>query len=138
MRTRFDIIDINVVNRVYLGADYDDGYAVWINGVEVFRSPEMPTMGNPDWDENPVRLRYAEETETDETNRRLRVDVRTTLVDEMLTNAVERMRVSPEAIPVLAVGGGSILVPDHIGDLPVIRPPLPTSAISPTRMPKPT
>ena len=42
--------------------------------------------------------------------------------DEMLTNAVERMRVSPDPIPVLAVGGGSILVPDQIGDLPVIRP----------------
>jgi len=42
--------------------------------------------------------------------------------DEMLTNAVERMRVSPDPIPVLAVGGGSILVPDKIGDLPVIRP----------------
>lgn len=42
--------------------------------------------------------------------------------DEMLTNAVERMRVSPDPIPVLAVGGGSILVPDAIGDLPVIRP----------------
>jgi len=42
--------------------------------------------------------------------------------DEMLTNAAERMRVSPDPIPVLAVGGGSILVPDHIGDLPVIRP----------------
>jgi N-methylhydantoinase A/oxoprolinase/acetone carboxylase beta subunit len=43
-------------------------------------------------------------------------------VNEMLTNAVERMRVSPDPIPVLAVGGGSILVPDHVGDLPVIRP----------------
>ena len=43
-------------------------------------------------------------------------------INEMLTNAVERMRVSPEVIPVLAVGGGSILVPDKIGDLPVIRP----------------
>lgn len=42
--------------------------------------------------------------------------------DEMLTNAVERMRVSPDPIPVLAVGGGSILVPEKIGDLPVIRP----------------
>ncbi|MEZ5721181.1 MAG: hypothetical protein R3D59_05595 [Paracoccaceae bacterium] len=41
----------------------------------------------------------------------------------MLTNAVERMRVSPEPIPVLAVGGGSILVPETIGDLPVVRPP---------------
>ena len=45
-----------------------------------------------------------------------------TRTDEMLLNAVERMRVSPEPIPVLAVGGGSILVPDKVGDLPVIRP----------------
>ncbi len=43
-------------------------------------------------------------------------------ITEMLTNAVERMRVSPDPIPVLAVGGGSILVPEHVGDLPVIRP----------------
>lgn len=42
--------------------------------------------------------------------------------DEMLLNAVERMRVSPDPIPVLAVGGGSILVPEKVGDLPVIRP----------------
>lgn len=43
-------------------------------------------------------------------------------IDEMITNAVERMRVSPDPIPVLAVGGGSILIPDKIGDLPVKRP----------------
>ncbi len=43
-------------------------------------------------------------------------------IDEMVTNAVERMRVSPDPIPVLAVGGGSILIPDHVGDLPVLRP----------------
>jgi N-methylhydantoinase A/oxoprolinase/acetone carboxylase beta subunit len=43
-------------------------------------------------------------------------------INEMITNAVERMRVSPDPIPVLAVGGGSILVPDHVGELPVIRP----------------
>lgn len=42
--------------------------------------------------------------------------------DEMLLNAVERMRVSPDPIPVLAVGGGSILVPDKVGELSVIRP----------------
>ena len=29
-------------------------------------------------------------------------------IDSMIINAVERMRVSPEKIPVLAVGGGSI------------------------------
>jgi len=43
-------------------------------------------------------------------------------VNEMIVNAVERMRVSPAPIPVLAVGGGSILIPDQVGDLPVIRP----------------
>ena len=43
-------------------------------------------------------------------------------MDEMIVNAVERMRVSPAPIPILAVGGGSILMPDKVGDLPVIRP----------------
>lgn len=43
-------------------------------------------------------------------------------IDAMVVNAVERMRVSPVPIPILAVGGGSILMPDMIGDLPVIRP----------------
>ena len=37
------------VNGLYLGADYDDGYVAWINGVEVYRSPEMPA-GDPAWD----------------------------------------------------------------------------------------
>ena len=44
------------------------------------------------------------------------------MIDTMVVNAVERMRVSPDPIPVLAVGGGSILMPDHVGDLPVVRP----------------
>lgn len=44
------------------------------------------------------------------------------MIDEMITNAAERMRVSPDEIPVLAVGGGSILIPDQVGDLPVLRP----------------
>jgi len=43
-------------------------------------------------------------------------------IDEMVHNAVERMRVSPDPIPILAVGGGSILMPDTMGDLNVIRP----------------
>lgn len=43
-------------------------------------------------------------------------------IDEMIVNAVERMRVSAEKIPVLAVGGGSILLPDKVGDLDVMRP----------------
>lgn len=43
-------------------------------------------------------------------------------IDAMIVNAVERMRVSPAPIPVLAVGGGSILIPDRLGELPVVRP----------------
>ena len=39
-------------------------------------------------------------------------------IDMMITDAVERMRVSSESIPVLAVGGGSILIPEKVGDLP--------------------
>lgn len=44
------------------------------------------------------------------------------LIASMLENAVERARVSPDPIPVIAVGGGSILMPDSMGDLNVIRP----------------
>lgn len=40
----------------------------------------------------------------------------------ILERAVERSRISPDPIPVIAVGGGSILAPDRIGDLEVIRP----------------
>ena len=43
-------------------------------------------------------------------------------VADMLERAVERSRISPEPIPVIAVGGGSILAPDRIGDLEVLRP----------------
>jgi len=43
-------------------------------------------------------------------------------IQEMLSVAAERMRLSPEPIPVIAVGGGSIFVKEKIGDLPVHRP----------------
>jgi N-methylhydantoinase A/oxoprolinase/acetone carboxylase beta subunit len=39
-----------------------------------------------------------------------------------LDAAVERSRLSPAAIPVIAVGGGSILVPDRLAGLEVVRP----------------
>ena len=39
-----------------------------------------------------------------------------------LESAVERSRVSPDPIPVIAVGGGSILMPGNVGELKVIRP----------------
>jgi N-methylhydantoinase A/oxoprolinase/acetone carboxylase beta subunit len=40
----------------------------------------------------------------------------------LLETSVERSRISPDLIPVIAVGGGSILMPDKLGDLTVIRP----------------
>ncbi len=40
----------------------------------------------------------------------------------MLAAAVERSRLTPDPVPVIVVGGGSILVKDDIGDLKVLRP----------------
>jgi len=40
-RTTFEIDDPGTVQRVKIGADYDDGYVAWINGTEIFRSPEI-------------------------------------------------------------------------------------------------
>ena len=42
-RTTFSLSDPVAVFSVFLGADYDDGLVAWINGVEVYRSPEMRT-----------------------------------------------------------------------------------------------
>ena len=47
-RTTFDLIDAAGVTNLWLGIDYDDGWALWINGVEVARSPNMPA-GPLDW-----------------------------------------------------------------------------------------
>ncbi|WP_165218982.1 hydantoinase/oxoprolinase N-terminal domain-containing protein [Affinirhizobium pseudoryzae] len=43
-------------------------------------------------------------------------------IDAMLEACVERSRISSTPVPVIAVGGGSILMPDRIGDLEVVRP----------------
>ncbi len=40
----------------------------------------------------------------------------------LLDAAVDRSRISADPIPVIAVGGGSILVPDRLAGLEVIRP----------------
>ena len=50
-RAHFSIADVASVANMALGVDYDDGYIAWINGVEVFRSAEMPT-GTPAWNTN--------------------------------------------------------------------------------------
>jgi hypothetical protein len=40
-RARFNV-SLDSVDSVFIGADYDDAYVAWINGEEVYRSPEMP------------------------------------------------------------------------------------------------
>lgn len=44
-------------------------------------------------------------------------------VQQMVATAVDRMRVSDDAVPVLLVGGGSVLVSGNVSDLPTMRPP---------------
>jgi hypothetical protein len=52
-RSRFVVEDPAALASLYLGADYDDGFVAWINGVEVARSPSMPA-GVPRWDTRPA------------------------------------------------------------------------------------
>jgi len=40
--------------RVLLGADHDDGYVAWVNGTEVYRSPQMPENGELPWNASPI------------------------------------------------------------------------------------
>ena len=42
--------DVGSIMTVNVGADYDDGYILWLNGQDVFRSPQMPP-GDPDWNQ---------------------------------------------------------------------------------------
>jgi hypothetical protein len=49
LRVAFVVDDPGAVSTVRLGADYDDGWIAWLNGVEIHRSPEMPD-GPPAWD----------------------------------------------------------------------------------------
>jgi hypothetical protein len=48
-RAWFEIDGVHLVDEVRLAADYDDGYTAWINGFEIYRSPEMPD-GPLAWD----------------------------------------------------------------------------------------
>ena len=50
------------------------------------------------------------------------VDAAAAKINAMLEACVERSRISSTPVPVIAVGGGSILMPDRIGDLEVVRP----------------
>jgi len=49
---------------VYLGADYDDAYVAWINGLEVYRSPEL-VSGPLSWDTNPASHESSNSLEPD-------------------------------------------------------------------------
>ena len=51
-RTGFTVDVADDAFSVFLGLDYDDGIVAWINGVEVYRSPEMRDK-TLDWDTIP-------------------------------------------------------------------------------------
>jgi len=54
-RSRFNV-EPATVDSVFLGADYDNAYVAWINGTEVYRSPEIGgASGDPVlWDADPA------------------------------------------------------------------------------------
>jgi PKD repeat protein len=47
-RLTVDVPDVAQVTSVFLAADFDDSFAMWINGTEVFRSAGLPA-GALDW-----------------------------------------------------------------------------------------
>ena len=61
--------------------------------MEALLVPGLRDLSREAWENLPVRRRFGEEPAGDETNRRLRVDLSTSLVDEMLTK-VDRMTMS--------------------------------------------
>jgi hypothetical protein len=52
-RSTFNVANVLTVQNMFLGADYDDGWMAWINGVPVYRSAEMPLLADPPWDTSP-------------------------------------------------------------------------------------
>lgn len=46
----------------------------------------------------------------------------TAAIERLLSDAVDRSRLSPDPIPIIAVGGGSVLVPPRLAGLTVSRP----------------
>jgi hypothetical protein len=47
-RSTFEVSEIAEIEDVFIAVDFDDGVIAWINGLEVYRSPQMQT-GLPDW-----------------------------------------------------------------------------------------
>ncbi|MCP3980203.1 MAG: hypothetical protein GY716_12935, partial [bacterium] len=52
-RLTFDVPNAAAVTSLFAGADYDDAWAVWLNGIEIYRSPELPA-GALDWNTPPA------------------------------------------------------------------------------------
>ena len=49
-RTRFNVADPSAVATLTLGVDYDDAAVIFINGVEVARTPGTDIPEKPQWD----------------------------------------------------------------------------------------
>ncbi|MCH8294744.1 hypothetical protein IH992_26970 [Candidatus Poribacteria bacterium] len=53
-RYRFDVPKASSAKKIITRADYDDGYLLWLNGVEIARSPNLEVISKvgeiPDWD----------------------------------------------------------------------------------------
>lgn len=49
-RAMFTMADPGAVTKLTLGVDYDDAAVVWINGVEVARTPGTDIPDKPEWD----------------------------------------------------------------------------------------
>ena len=52
-RVVFDVADVSAVTRLSVGADYDDGVVLWLNGQEIHRSAQMPA-GPLSWNTMPT------------------------------------------------------------------------------------
>jgi hypothetical protein len=49
-RAMFTMTDPSAIGKLTLGVDYDDAAVVWINGVEVARTPGTDIPDKPEWD----------------------------------------------------------------------------------------
>lgn len=49
-RAMFTLADPSAISKLTLGVDYDDAAVVWINGVEVARTPGTDIPDKPEWD----------------------------------------------------------------------------------------
>jgi hypothetical protein len=104
-RAGFSVSDLASILSVKTGADYDDAYIVWLNGVEVFRSPEMPP-GDPLWNE-PLSAQSESSNQSDPVYEPL-TDVTTTALPALHENS------NVAAIGVWNISSGSsdlVLVP---------------------------